>query len=713
MSRTRRRGGANLLINVELSGQPARLSRAARLRRGAYGFDRWKAGAAAARSLVQRTVRSRSLGLSIRSSISRKRRADRARQFRRPHPDILRSRTCPAVIVGHDRRDDGAITAGRGRRSVTRHAGCVGDGPRLPCACTATGASTFVRPKLELGSVATPWRGRLARMPRRCAAGAITSGLPAASRRDRRRCFGQRNGAANVDRHPVAASRAACERAPTFTTERFLMGERHRRRVTRSRFYDPAAPHGRSSRRHRRQRCPASGPPLWSLRFQAATSSRRGRHGRPLHLGSTASIGLHGGAVTWSPPQRCRFRTLPRRSCSPMKAASSSSLRPGRRDEVRHHPRNARQDAAKRVTIEDVRRLSKAEAARSTAGSIGMRSGLTRLPAGVSLAVFDFAVNSGPGRAVRAAANAARNARSTVSSDRHTIEAAGRADPPDLICAPDPGAPRLPLSPRHLAGLRTRMAQAGSRRRAGARFGSPPHRHFHERNPHDRFQDHPVQPHRLGELRSASRRSSSAFSASTPPASKAGAFAEAIVQIVAAGSFIASTVFRIVATKQISEIVRSMLHSGFVQCRRKGLPMRLAFLIIALSGVVLEDWTACGARPERRGRPRKLPAAPRDAGGRRRQGVVAPASAVMTARQQVPNAEWCGPTFAIATTLWSTSSWPCKRTVVSCKSRSTAVRPREIRPLETRARRDSPDLVCCVVACSMVYWRRFRRRPAS
>jgi lysozyme family protein len=210
------------------------------------------------------------------------------------------------------------------------------------------------------------------------------------------------------------------------------------------------------------------------------------------------------------------------------------------------------------VTAAEVAALSREEAARIYRRAYwdAVRAG--DLPDGLDLAVFDCAVNSGPGTAVRLLQRVLAVPADGVVGPV-TLAAARRAGPAAALRH----FTRARLA--YLAGLPTwRVFGRGWRRRvlaaeqaglAAARIRSPAD---HSPTDHSTRKDHP-----MFDTKSilASRTvwtnliglAAVCFGAAGFDTSSldAQAFADAAIRIVAAGSFIASTVFRIVATRRL------------------------------------------------------------------------------------------------------------------------------------------------------------------
>jgi lysozyme family protein len=180
------------------------------------------------------------------------------------------------------------------------------------------------------------------------------------------------------------------------------------------------------------------------------------------------------------------------------------------------------------------------------------------LPAGVDLAVFDCAVNSGPGRALALLRQALALPRSD-ERDAATLEAARRADPARLIsefCRLRLGfLQRLPTWPVFGRGWTRRvgfiereaLAMAGVSARPPASGGGP----AQESNAMDLVK--PILQSRTvwSNLIGLAAVSLSALGYDTSQLD-AGKFADTGLQVVAGLSFIASTAFRIVATRRLS-----------------------------------------------------------------------------------------------------------------------------------------------------------------
>jgi lysozyme family protein len=202
------------------------------------------------------------------------------------------------------------------------------------------------------------------------------------------------------------------------------------------------------------------------------------------------------------------------------------------------------------VTAEDVRQLTKAEAAAIYRRFYWQAIRADELPPGLDLALFDLAVNSGPKRAV-ALLQQVVGAEADGLIGPATLDAIRRADPVEII--------RL-LTRRRL-GFLSRLAiwpvfGRGWRRRVltvereAILLASSPHLqqgNLHMMDTKSIFASRTIWANLIGLV--ALILGLFGFDAS---ALKSGAFQEALVQFIAAASFIASTVFRILATKQIT-----------------------------------------------------------------------------------------------------------------------------------------------------------------
>jgi lysozyme family protein len=212
--------------------------------------------------------------------------------------------------------------------------------------------------------------------------------------------------------------------------------------------------------------------------------------------------------------------------------------------------------------VEDVRRLTKAEAGEIYRGSYWASVEGDRLPGGLDLAVFDFAVNSGPRRAVRMLQDLLGVAEDGVIGP-HTLAAADAADVPKLIA--DLSAARL----RFLGGLSTwSVFGTGWRRRVqSVERQAKELALIAQREPAAApiLRSTPVQkgPSMLDTKSMLASRTVwanviglasiglSIFGVHTGQIDANG-LADAMAQLVAAGSFVASTVFRVTATRQIA-----------------------------------------------------------------------------------------------------------------------------------------------------------------
>jgi lysozyme family protein len=215
------------------------------------------------------------------------------------------------------------------------------------------------------------------------------------------------------------------------------------------------------------------------------------------------------------------------------------------------------------ATKADVRELTRAEAAGIYRRSYWDAVQGDDLPAGIDLLLFDLAVNSGPARAVRILQRALGVAEDGVAGPR-TRAALARADPKAVIAAVTRERllflQRLPTWPTFGRGWRRRAQaieqeahalQASAGLQAGAAraaVSKPQHRKGHtmtERKPI--FMSKTVWANIIGLACTAL----AMIGVDTGGVDTDG-FAEAAAQLVAAASFIASTVFRITASKQLA-----------------------------------------------------------------------------------------------------------------------------------------------------------------
>ena len=200
------------------------------------------------------------------------------------------------------------------------------------------------------------------------------------------------------------------------------------------------------------------------------------------------------------------------------------------------------------ASVEDVRSLTEAEAAAIYRRLYWDAVRADELPQGLGLTVFDLAVNSGPSRAVRMLQNVLGVEPDGLVGPL-TLNAARAADPAETIR-------RLT---RSRLGFLTRLATwpvfgRGWRRRVLAveqealrlAASSPPQGTNDMIDTKTILASRTIWANLIG-LASLAL-SLLGFDAS---ALNTGAFVEAAVQLVAAASFVASTVFRILATKQI------------------------------------------------------------------------------------------------------------------------------------------------------------------
>ena len=202
------------------------------------------------------------------------------------------------------------------------------------------------------------------------------------------------------------------------------------------------------------------------------------------------------------------------------------------------------------VSVDDVRSLTREEAIAIYRRLYWDAVRAEELPPGLDLAVFDLAVHSGPLRAVRML-QAVLGVEADGIVGPVTLAAARRADVPQAIGRLTSHAPRafFAASP---PGPSSGAAGAGgfsppSGRLSGSRpFHPPTARIFPMLDTKTIFASRTVWANLIG--LAALVLGLFGFDGS---ALTTGAVEEALVQFLAAGSFIASTVFRILATKQI------------------------------------------------------------------------------------------------------------------------------------------------------------------
>ncbi|MBM6592365.1 glycoside hydrolase family 108 protein [Microvirga pudoricolor] len=198
------------------------------------------------------------------------------------------------------------------------------------------------------------------------------------------------------------------------------------------------------------------------------------------------------------------------------------------------------------VTVDEVRALTAPEA-----GAIYRRLywdavRADGLPAGIDLALFDFAVHSGPARSVRALQRLL-GVRPDGRVGRETLLAAAAADPEEVIR----GLTRKRLGFLQRLGPWRLFGRGWKRRvlaveRAALALVPQALKEIPMPDTKSILASRTVWSNLLGLL--AVLAGVLGFDASGVDS---GAVADAIVQIVAAGSFIASTLFRILATQQI------------------------------------------------------------------------------------------------------------------------------------------------------------------
>lgn len=214
---------------------------------------------------------------------------------------------------------------------------------------------------------------------------------------------------------------------------------------------------------------------------------------------------------------------------------------------------------ARPVTKAEVRALTRAEAAAIYRRRYWDVVRGDELPPGLDLAVFDLAVNSGPGRAAKILQRALGVPQDGAIGPV-TLSVLARADPAVLIAAVTRERLRflqgLPTWPTFGRGWRRRVAAVEQEARALLRPGAP-----------RAVPSHPQPPTKGTTMtdRKPIAASKTVWANITGLACLALAligvdtgsvdtdkFAEAAAQLVAAGSFIASTVFRITASKHLA-----------------------------------------------------------------------------------------------------------------------------------------------------------------
>ena len=208
------------------------------------------------------------------------------------------------------------------------------------------------------------------------------------------------------------------------------------------------------------------------------------------------------------------------------------------------------------VTARDVRALSASEAAAIYRRNYWEMVGANRLPAGVDAAVFDFAVNSGVDRASRALQRVLGVPVDGIVG-RDTTSAAARADPAHIIA--DLSAlrrgflRRLGIFPVFGRGWLRRVAaveaaaldMAGIRPGGGLALLSMP-QEFSMYLTKTVLESRTVWANVIG----FAALIASVFGYETSATDQAG-LADALLKVVAGGSFIASTFYRVKATRQI------------------------------------------------------------------------------------------------------------------------------------------------------------------
>ena len=199
--------------------------------------------------------------------------------------------------------------------------------------------------------------------------------------------------------------------------------------------------------------------------------------------------------------------------------------------------------------LEDVRRLTEAEAVAIYRRFYWDLLRGDDLPEGLGLAVFDLAVNSGPARAARML-QAALGVEADGRVGPLTLKAARAANPAETIRRLTRARlgflARLAHWPVFGRGWRRRVLAVEQEALRLAAFSSPPEGTTDMIDTKTILASRTVWSNLIG--LAALVLGLFGFDAS---ALSTGAVAEAAVQLVAAASFIASTVFRILATKQI------------------------------------------------------------------------------------------------------------------------------------------------------------------
>jgi lysozyme family protein len=207
------------------------------------------------------------------------------------------------------------------------------------------------------------------------------------------------------------------------------------------------------------------------------------------------------------------------------------------------------------ATTAELRALTQAEIAAIYRRRFWAAVGGDGLPAGVDLAVFDMAVNSGPARAVRLLQSVLGVARDGVVGPR-TLAAARGAPPGDLVralCRARQGfLRRLAIWPVFGRGWTRRVRTVEARALALA-AAAPPHSPTAHSKELIMNGLKPILLSRTvwSNLIGLAALAASAFGFDTGGIDTGG-LADAALQVVAAGGFLASTVFRVIATKRLA-----------------------------------------------------------------------------------------------------------------------------------------------------------------
>jgi lysozyme family protein len=210
------------------------------------------------------------------------------------------------------------------------------------------------------------------------------------------------------------------------------------------------------------------------------------------------------------------------------------------------------------VSADQVRRLGPAEVRAIYREHYWNAVRADDLPSGIDVAVFDCAVNSGPGRAARLLQKALDVPVDGVVGPV-TLAAARNGSPTHIIRTMTEARlaflERLPTWPVFGRGWRKRVLavqRAALERAAGLSSLPQQTSSFPQQKGRSMYESKPILASRTvwTNLTGLLAVALGVFGFD-PAALDADAFAEAAVQLVAAGSFIASTIFRIVAPKQL------------------------------------------------------------------------------------------------------------------------------------------------------------------